>query len=519
MRAWVAGKRIGRAGQWAGQRLRRARLGRLVSMLAGALVGFPSRVPLALVFATLGCAAVAASSDLANTFHTRSNGPIALGICVCLGAAFACFLAASRSDSPMDAADATVESRIATAMWPSWFARGLRWLVYPLLLWALLTVPQTLSVLAHRMTTPPPSGPALYGSDAMYYNHYGALLVLHGQNPYAGDHLAAAIAYFGVRAYTPIARGRFADVHHDPTTAQRDAVIDDYLADPAHPPVEVDPRTFHSYPAGAFLVAVPPVWAGQPSLGLSQLLLFLGLLAVVLVVLPGDLRLSAFVLLLVDADGVRQIAGGDFEIWPLALLILAWLLGSQMGHRTGLRVAASALLVGAACAIKQTAWLAAPFYFIWVWHEHGPTEALRRLALASGAFLLINLPWIIASPREWLASLLLPMDLPLLPDGAGVVGLSLAGVLPLFPAWVFGLAELALLAAGLVWYARNGARYPFAGLVLPLLPLLAAWRSPERYFLLLPLSGVVAALLTLRRSRAASSAVSLGPSAAPSSSS
>lgn len=463
--------------------------------LVAALVAFPAQVPAALVLAALGCAAVAASSDLANTFHTRGAALIATAIFGCLAAAIACFVAATRSPSHSSAAgragggpDGTF--RAATLVLFRLLPRILPWLVYPLLLWALFTATQTLSVLAHRLTTPPSSGPSLYGSDAMFYNHYGALLILHGQNPYAGDHLAAAINYFGVRAYTPLARGRFADVRHYPTAAELDAVIDEYLADPSHPPVEVDPATFHSYPAGAFLVAAPPVWAGQPSLAYSQLLLFLALVAAVLVTMPPGLRLPALLLLLTNVDGVRQIAGGDFEIWPVALLILAWLLRN--------RSVASALLVGAACAVKQTAWIAAPFYLIWVWREHGRAEALRRLAIMVGAFLLINLPWIVASPGPWLSSLLLPMDLPLLPDGAGLVGLSLAGAAPLFPSAVFSLAELALLAGALVWYARNAARYPFAALALPLLPLLAAWRSPERYFLLLPLLGVAAALLTLQ---------------------
>jgi hypothetical protein len=377
-------------------------------------------------------------------------------------------------------------------------ARALRWLIYPLLVWVLFTSAQTLSILAHRLTTPPPSGPARYGSDAMFYNHYSAVLVLRGQNPYSGDHLADAIAYFHVRAYTPIARGRFADPRHDPTTSEREAVIDEYLADPRHPPVEVDPRTFHSYPAGAFLAAVPAVWAGHPSLALSQLLLFLALAAFILVASPAALRLPLGVLLLTDADGVRQIAGGDFEIWPLALLIGAWLLRD--------RRVASALLVGAACAVKQTAWLAVPFYLIWVWRQEGAHEAVRRGVIALGGFLLINLPWIIATPQAWFSSLLLPVDLPLLPDGSGIVGLSLAGVLPLAPSWVYGLLELGVLAWALVWYWRAFATYPFAGLVLPLAPLLAAWRSPERYFLLLPIAGVVAVMLTFQAAGGASAA-------------
>jgi len=453
----------------------RAGSGRDWRQQLAALAAKPAGLPPGLVLAGLGCAALAASSDIANSVATRSNAVAALLVLLTLAAAFGCFLAATRGTS---------------RTYPAPLARALRWLVYPLLLWALFTSAQTLSILAHRLTTPPPSGPARYGSDAMFYNHYGAVLLLHGHNPYAGDHLADAIGYFHVRAYTPLARGRFADLRHEPTTPEREAVIDEYLADPAYPPPEVDPRTFHSYPAGAFLVAVPAVWAGQPSLALSQVLLLVALAGLILAAAPTALRLPLGLLLLTNADGVREVAGGDFEIWPLALLIGAWLLRD--------RRVASALLLGAACAVKQTAWLAVPFYLIWIWRAYDGSEALRRLALALGGFLVINLPWIIASPQAWLSSLLLPVDLPLLPDGNGIVGLSLAGALPLFPSWVYGLLEVAVLAGALVWYWRAFASHPFAGLVLPLLPLVMAWRSPERYFLLLPIAGIVVVLLTHR---------------------
>jgi hypothetical protein len=77
----------------------------------------------------------------------------------------------------------------------------------------------------------------------------------------------------------------------------------------------------------------------------------------------------------------------------------------------------------------------------------------------------------VASFHQWLGSFLLPVSLPLLPDGSGVIGLSLVGTLPLLPSWIYGLLEVALLFGALWWYWQNWERYPFAGLVLPLLPL------------------------------------------------
>jgi len=319
--------------------------------------------------------------------------------------------------------------------------------------------------------------------------------VLHGQNPYVGQRLVGALNFFATTAYTPLAKGRFANLRRYPNQAELDAVILTYLRNPQVVPREVDPDTTHSYPAGAFLVNIPVVALGLPSIAITQLLLLFVLLVLICRAAPPLWQPLVLVLLLTLADGSRQVAGGDFEVWPLALLIVAWL---TRDHRWS-----SALLVGAACAIKQTAWIAAPFYLVWVWRRYGAGETLARAGLATATFTVINLPWIIASPRAWLGSLLLPVSLPLLPDGSGVVGLSLTGVLPLLPSWFYALLELALLVGALWWYQRNWERYPFAGLVLPLLPLLGAWRSSERYFVLLPLVGVLAVALTLKLGKTA----------------
>jgi len=447
------------------------RLDKLIPTLLG--------VPPALVLAGLGCMALAASSDLANTFDSpRRGGPaIATLLSLTLALAFVCFLLATRKTLPLSLAR-------------HW--RVVRLLIFPILLWSAFTAVQTSGILARGMASALTTRHVRYGSDDLYYNHYNALLVLHGQNPYSGQRLVDEVRYFGEQAYTPLRRGHFADPRHYPSTAELDAVLATYLADPRTPPPEIDPRTTHSYPAGAFLANVPSVWAGAPSVAVTQILLFAVLLAAIMLVAPAPWRWVVAVLLLATADGAGQVTGGDFEIWPLACVAAAWLLGER-------RVVSAALL-GAACAIKQTAWLAVPFYLVWVWHERGAAEAGRRALVALGAFLVINLPWLVASPREWLASLFLPISLPLLPDGSGIIGPSLTGVLPLAPSTVYSLLELAALAGALIWFWRAESQMPFAGLVLPLVPIVFAWRSSERYFVLLPLLAILAAVLTLRGS-------------------
>ena len=445
-----------------------------------------------------GCMALAASSDIANTFDApRSGGALpALLLFLALAAAFILFLLATRTTTP------------STTQSPTWLTRAAsrlrvperhilraaaRLFIYPLLLWALLTSAQTVSIVAHGIVTSLTTTRVSYGSDDLYYNHYNAWLVLHATNPYTDNRLLDEVAYFHNSAYTPLMRGRFANPRHYPSRAEMDAIIATYERHPGVIPPELDPATMHSYPAGAFLVDVPTVWAGIPSVAFTQILLLLALLAAIVWAVPPGWRVVVALLLLATADGAREVAGADFEIWPLALVAFAWLARERRWT--------SALLLGVACAIKQTAWIAAPFYLLYIWRTHGRAEALRRLAIAAGAFLAINLPWITASPGAWLSSILLPVSLPLLPDGSGVIGLSLTGILPLLPATAYALLELAALAGALVWYWRSWPRNRFAGLVLPLVPLIFAWRSSERYFVLLPLAAGLALALTLRDRR------------------
>jgi hypothetical protein len=276
-----------------------------------------------------------------------------------LVAALGCFVAASRVRY------STRTARLAA-----------QWLILPALLGSSLLLPQTLRNLENGLTATLTTSPPAYGSDAMYYNHYNALLVLRGDNPYVGDHLADAIHYFHVAAYTPIARGRFSDLRRYPRGPAWSAPIDEYLFHPQQAPAEVDPGTTHSYPAGAFLVDVPFVWAGLPSIAFPQVLLLLLLGIALIAAAPPGSRVGVAMLVFAARGAAAQVAGEDFAIWSLALVIGSWLLGD--------RRILSSLLFGAACAIKQTVWFVVPFYLVWTWRTCGGREAARRGRLAAG---------------------------------------------------------------------------------------------------------------------------------------
>ncbi len=434
-------------------------------------------VPPGILLAGLGCASLDVSTYLADSHLPLAPLLTACGVMLALFCSIALFVAATRQTHP------------------HWLTRLARPLLLPMLLWALWTSSQMAHIVfvswPRRLTSA-----QNYGSDDMYYNHYNALLVLHGQNPYVGQRLTGVVGYFHVIAYTPIARGKFATPGRRPTPHQLHLIYLQFAASPETPPPEIDPRTTHSYPAGAFLVAIPFVWAGAPNIAIGQVLALLALWGCLIMAAPARWRLLIALLALTMINGALQVAGGDFEMWALAFTLGGWLMRD---HRWG-----SAALIGLACATKQTAWLAAPLYLVWVWRSYGGKEAAQRTLIALGAFTLINLPWIIASPNAWLTSLFLPISLPLLPDGSGIIALSTSGALPYAPRWVYSALEAFVWLGALGWYWRAWRRFPYAGLALAALPLLFAWRSPERYFELLPLAGLFALAFTLRQAPEAS---------------
>lgn len=368
--------------------------------------------------------------------------------------------------------------------------------VYLLVAWVLGAGVQTLRVIATMPTAL--ASPAHYGSDELFYAQYNAALVLHGQNPYAGEHLAGALRTFHTEQVTPLRAGAFTDPRQPPTKAQLHTIVTAYEANPDAPHPNLDAATTHSYPALSFLLAVPSVWAGLPTLGYAQLLGLLALISGIVALTNPRWRLASLALCLMDVDGIRSVATSDFAMWTVAGIALVWALRDKPWLAAG--------LLGAVCAVQQTAWFFAPFFLVYVFREIGWRTTVRVGAVAAGIFLVINLPWIFLTPVSWLQSLVLPMTLPLFPTGGGLVGLGLGGATPLFPPIVYTILELSVYAGLLVGYWRWEKLAPYAGIFLPTLPLLLAWRSPSRYFILLPLLIVLAVALHLRHEHRLSAA-------------
>ncbi len=124
--------------------------------------------------------------------------------------------------------------------------------------------------------------------------------------------------------------------------------------------------------------------------------------------------------------------------------------------------------LGIACSVKQSPWFCVPFLLVGVACEArrrapggrrvGVRAALRYCAIVLGTFLVINLPFVVASPSAWLKGTFLPMTEPLVADGQGIVALALHGltggvVLPWMSA-AAGLALVALVVAFGLWESR-----------------------------------------------------------------
>jgi hypothetical protein len=294
-----------------------------------------------------------------------------------------------------------------------------------------------------------------YHADAVAAVHHMAEIFLSGQNAYAVFDLPDALARFP---------------YMDPELAthlEGRAVLHSY-----------------NYPALSFLVVAPFV-----ALGLGDIRwVYLGLLLVIAVVVISRLRMAwrpmALATIVGNAIVLRQpILAGIDPTWAL-LVIGAWL---------ALRRAwLSPVLLGLACAARQTAWFVAPFYIALVWQRSGRSEALRRGLIAAAVAVLVNVPFFAFAPERFIDGVTAPILASLEPDGVGLVRFGLAGIGPLLPRVAYGALAIVAFAALLAAFVRWRQRLTSAPLVWPFLPLYFAWRSLQNYFVLATLFVFVA---------------------------
>ncbi len=324
-----------------------------------------------------------------------------------------------------------------------------------------------------------------YYNDVISFSHAGAELVLAGQNPYTSDAaFRAALERFPHALPSPLRGQPFGTTYDYPHYPLVVEITGRYVAGDPAVQRAFDPATLHSYPALTYLLYAPVVLATGNILWL-HLLVYLVLLGWLIWQAPGRLRVPAALVACTVVTIPRYSLMVDNEILCIALVLAAW-------HWRNTRWLGP-LLLGLACAFKQYCWFFAPFFVLDALLAYGWREAGRRALVAAGAFLLPNLPFLLISPGPWLHSLTLPMSEPLYPLGVGVIVLSMGHVLPFGPPALYTALEAVAFAAALAASVRWRAVLGDAVLLLPLVPLLFAFRSPADYFAFAPWLALYAA--------------------------
>jgi hypothetical protein len=360
-----------------------------------------------------------------------------------------------------------------------------------------------------------------FWSDVTSFSYVNARLVLQGHNPYISDPaFFPALQRFPYAIETPLRSGAFGHGFDYPSMPRLNEVERLFLASPLNRHGEFDPATLHSYPALSFLLYVPLIWAGVDNIMFLNVAAFIGLFAWQVWLAPqGERHWGALA-----AGSIAGLALFslflDNEVICLGFLLLAW-------HYRRNRWVSGALL-GLGCAFKQYCWFFAPFFILDALLSGqrasataaGPGagvglgerleraiahlrqlnwgEAGLRSAIMLGAFLVPNLPYLVASPGAWWASLWLPQSEPLFPMGMGVVALFTGHLLPYIAPRFFTLMELVSIGASLLAAVRWRAYLGDAVLLLALVPLMFAFRSLPNYFGVAPWIGLYAANMAYR---------------------
>ena len=315
-----------------------------------------------------------------------------------------------------------------------------------------------------------------YGTDEIAFDQYAAQLALHGIDPYLHS-MAAAFPLFHVspNGYTFLVTGH--------------------------------PVTTLSYPALSFEAYLPllalgvttqtAVWVNVAAWAIGAMVLY--------AVLPRKLAPLAAVIVSLDVFTAYAV-GGITDALFVPLLIGAAAGWDRFAWTRGPAAWRGPILMGLAMAVKQTPWLVVPFVAAGIVLEsrrlHGWRQAARdgsRYAgIAAAAFLVPNLPYLLASPGAWLNGVLTPLLAQTVPMGQGLISLSLSLSVGGGSLRAYSVATLVVLAGILACYL---ATYPVlkpAAFILPSIALFFATRSSGSYLVMLIPAAIAAAVTTQR---------------------
>jgi hypothetical protein len=313
-----------------------------------------------------------------------------------------------------------------------------------------------------------------YGTDEIAFDQYAAQLLHHGLNPYTQS-MGPAFSLFHVSpdGYTFLLNG------HAVTSL--------------------------SYPALSFLFYVPFVALGWNTQMAVVVNVFAWALSIALtyVLLPRSIRPLAIVIGSFSVY-ISYAVGGVTDALFVPLLIGAVYRWDRFATTRGPWAWRGPILLGLAMAVKQTPWLVLPFLVAGVALEarrigsvsESCKTAGRYLAIALGAFLLPNLPFIVDAPHAWVSGVLTPIASHTVPAGQGLIGLSLFLGIGGGSLMAFAIALVVIFAAlWVVYVATYPSLKPWA-VLCPAVVLFFSARSFGSYLVTLIPATIVAACTT-----------------------
>jgi hypothetical protein len=315
----------------------------------------------------------------------------------------------------------------------------------------------------------------LSSSDAVALLDQAEDNVLDGKNPYANSNVVSAVISIDspYDKTTPLRVGRFADDFPYPASDELHSLWTQAVQTPDSVPVELESNL--GYPAGFFLIPAFFSLLGLHNIRVVFLLLIIAALAVSIALTPSRMRPWLAVACLGSLVIWNGIASGMTGSLYFPFLLLGWLLWRK-------NLWASAICMGIAMATKQVAWFFLPFYLILLYRQLSWKQAALGLGLVAGVFAAFNLPFIIMDPALWFNAVISMMKDALFPSGWGAITLVLQGWIHTQSALPFTIMEGLVFLAAIAWYWRGARRYPFLGVILPVIPLFFAWRSLWPYF-------------------------------------
>lgn len=316
-----------------------------------------------------------------------------------------------------------------------------------------------------------------YGTDEMAFDQYAAHLWLHGINPY-GKSMAAAFQRYQVSpdGYTWTLSGH--------------AV------------------TLLSYPAQSFLIYVPFMmlgWTTQVAVGVN-VIAWAGALLALFFALPRHLRPLSIVLTSLSVY-ISYAIGGVTDALFVPFLILAAKQWDQYPHKRGWAALWSPLWFGMAMGIKQTPWIIWPFLLFGIAAESrqvsgswskGLIPAVRYGLISGVVFLLPNVPFILLGPTSWLKGIMAPLLSPTIPNGQGLITLSLFLHIGGGSLLAYTILSAVMLLGLWVIYMVTYPRFKSWVFIAPSIALFVATRSFGSYLVMLVPAAIVAWITTRR---------------------